>query len=151
MKRIVDNFEESVIACLLAIMSVFILLDVFSRSFLRISSAHVEELSIILFIYIVFLGAAVGTKKNEHICVDTVFRFLPHKMQKIVSIIGEGLNLIFFGWLTYSGINLVICQKCFTSPSFEISLSLFSMALPISTALMTLYTAKKLFIMLFKN
>jgi TRAP-type C4-dicarboxylate transport system permease small subunit len=151
MKRFFQYFEETITAFLLAIMSIFILLDVFSRSFLNISSAHVEELSIIFFIYIVFLGSAAGTKRNEHICVDTIFRFFPDKTQKIVSIFGDFLNVIFFGWLTYSGTKLVLCQKCFTSPSFEISLSVFSIPLPISSALMAIYTMKKLYLTISKK
>ena len=51
-----------------------------------------------------FVGAAVGVRKNNHIQVDFFYRVLPKKMMRVMSTIVDVARLLFFGyaiWLTW--------------------------------------------------
>jgi len=140
MKAFFKNFAENITGIFLIIITVLIFLDVLARSAIGFSSAGIEELCIILFIYTIFFGTAVATRDEKHLSVDSIYRLLPAKAQFVTSLLGELLSLIFFTVLTFSGAKLVIIQCRFTSPAFEVPVSFFSWPLPVCSALMVIYT-----------
>ena len=72
---------------------------VFGRYVLNVTPTWVEQLSLLLICYIVFLGAAAGVRTNTHLGV-TVFRdMLPTALQKGLIVIID-LIIATFGFLT---------------------------------------------------
>jgi TRAP-type C4-dicarboxylate transport system permease small subunit len=76
-------------------------LDVFYQFFTRYvlsdSAAWTEEIARYLLIGTVFVGAAIGVAKNNHIQVDLLYRYLPRGAGRMLATVVDGLRIAFFG------------------------------------------------------
>ncbi|MGL6110612.1 MAG: TRAP transporter small permease [Rubrivivax sp.] len=71
----------------------------FTRYVLNNSASWTEEIARYLLIGTVFVGAAIGVAKNNHIQVDLLYRYLPKSMGKVLSMVVDVLRIGFFGWM----------------------------------------------------
>ena len=68
------------------------------------SAAWTEEIARYLLIATVFVGAAIGVGKNNHIQVDFFYRYMPSKMARVFSVGVDGFRVGFMAyaaWLTW--------------------------------------------------
>ena len=72
----------------------------FTRYVLNDSAAWTEEIARYLLIGTVFVGAAIGVAKNNHIQVDILYRYLPAPLAKALALAVDVLRIAFFGWVT---------------------------------------------------
>jgi TRAP-type C4-dicarboxylate transport system permease small subunit len=68
----------------------------FTRYALNDSAAWTEEIARYLLIGIVFVGASVGVLRNNHIQVDFLYRYLPERVGRVLSLIVDVLRVAFF-------------------------------------------------------
>jgi TRAP-type C4-dicarboxylate transport system permease small subunit len=68
----------------------------FTRYVLNNSASWTEEIARYLLIGTVFVGAAIGVAKNNHIQVDFLYRFLPNGLSRWAS---RGVDLLRIGFL----------------------------------------------------
>ena len=61
------------------------------------SAAWTEEIARYELIAVVFIGAAIGVAKNNHIQVDFFYRHMPAKMGRIMSTVTDVLRIAFYG------------------------------------------------------
>ena len=76
----------------------------FTRYVLNNSAAWTEEIARYLLIAVVFVGAAVGVTKNNHIQVDFFYRFMPKPVARFMALLVDGIRIVFFAaavWLTF--------------------------------------------------
>ncbi len=71
-----------------------------TRYVLNDSAAWTEEIARYLLICTVFVGAAIGVAKNNHIQVDLFYRYLPAWLGRSLSVMVDGLRIAFFGAAT---------------------------------------------------
>ena len=71
-----------------------------TRYVLNDSAAWTEEIARYLLIGTVFVGAAVGVARNNHIQVDLLYRWLPRRAARLLATLVDGLRLAFFGAMT---------------------------------------------------
>jgi TRAP-type transport system small permease protein len=69
----------------------------FTRYVMNDSAAWTEEIARYLLIATVFVGAAVGVTKNNHIQVDFFFRFLSKPLARGLSTLVDFIRIAFFG------------------------------------------------------
>lgn len=69
----------------------------FTRYVLNDSAAWTEEISRYLLIATVFVGAAIGVAKNNHIQVDFFYRYLPRKVGRAMALLVDVLRIAFLG------------------------------------------------------
>ncbi len=69
----------------------------FTRYALNDSAAWTEEISRYLLIASVFIGAAIGVAKNNHIQVDFFYRHMPPAMGHWLARLVDILRIVFFG------------------------------------------------------
>ncbi|EHR72706.1 TRAP-type C4-dicarboxylate transport system, small permease component [Burkholderiales bacterium JOSHI_001] len=72
----------------------------FTRYALNNSASWTEEIARYLLIGTVFVGAAIGVAKNNHIQVDLLYRWLPAQAGRALSTVVDVLRLGFFGAMT---------------------------------------------------
>jgi len=132
-----DNFEECFCIVLMAIMTVFICGQVFTRYVLQVAMSWTEEVSRYLFIWTVYVGISYGVKKNRHICIDVVYNLLPEKYASYFAYIGDILFLGFALFIMTQGYDvfLRIVASGQTSPACEIPMWIVYGALPFGMAL----------------
>ena len=69
----------------------------FTRYVLNDSASWTEEIARYLLIATVFIGATIGVIKDNHIQVDFFYRYMPHRMARLMSTLVDVLRTAFFG------------------------------------------------------
>ncbi|WP_082521819.1 TRAP transporter small permease [Ramlibacter sp. Leaf400] len=64
------------------------------------SAAWTEEIARYLLIATVFTGATIGVIKNNHIHVDFFYRFMPHRLGRVMSTVVDVARIAFFSVAT---------------------------------------------------
>ena len=67
-----------------------------TRYVLNDSAAWTEEIARYLLVSTVFVGAAIGVAKNNHIQVDFLFRYLPARAGRVLSTLVDAVRIAFF-------------------------------------------------------
>ena len=135
MKKI-DNIIFKVVyvicAILMGLMAVVITAQVLSRYILDSPLTWSEELGRFTFVWISFLGMAVGIKQGAHIALDLLVTKLKGVSKKTLMLINNALVALFAVIFTYSGFLLVELGSRQTSPSLNLPMNLVYMVIPIS-------------------
>ena len=86
-------------------------LDVFYQFFTRYvlsdSAAWTEEIARYLLIVVTFLGASMATRRNTHIHVEFVYRFLPPAVGRAMSTLVDVVRVAFLAYASWLSIALV--------------------------------------------
>jgi TRAP-type C4-dicarboxylate transport system permease small subunit len=69
----------------------------FTRYVMNDSAAWTEEIARYLLIATVFVGAAIGVAKNNHIQVDFFYRFMPRWLGRAMALLTDALRIAFLG------------------------------------------------------
>jgi TRAP-type C4-dicarboxylate transport system permease small subunit len=128
---------------LLAIIVVLLFLQVTSRYFNNTSFLWAGEAALWIFVWVVFLGAAVLFHKRQHMIVDIIEYFLPKKTkERILALLGKvtrAICWVFLAVLFYYSILLTISVANQYAVSFRLSRLYVSAALPVSIVLMVVF------------
>ncbi len=73
----------------------------FTRYVLNDSAAWTEEIARYMLIATVFVGAAVGVTKNNHIQVDFFYRFMPQPVARGMAMLVDAIRIVFFAATVY--------------------------------------------------
>ncbi len=108
MKKILDSLIEAACALAMVALTVIVSLQVFNRFVLKTPLAWSEDLAMLLYQWVVFLGAALGVKRMRHFGIELVVRRLPEKLRHAVELLTPvvmaivALVMIFQGWTILS-------------------------------------------------
>ena len=91
---------EILIAIFLGAMIFFTFMNVILRQF-GIGFPWSEEIARICFIYLIYLGAIIAARENQHLMIDTLICKLPPLGQKVLYVIIQGLII----WLMWNNRN----------------------------------------------
>jgi TRAP-type transport system small permease protein len=69
----------------------------FTRYVLNNSASWTEEIARYLLIGTVFVGAAIGVAKNNHIQVDFFYRYMPPSLGRAMALLVDVARILFFG------------------------------------------------------
>ena len=143
-KDFINLTFRPVIAILFTLMIVITFTQVIFRYILNSALPWAGEITIFLFIWVIFLGAAITLSKGLHIGVDIFTSFLNKKIRNIVLIITNLLVILFCFLIIIGSTPLVIDNFTQRSPALEIRLSYVYAIIPISMASMIWITIKKI-------
>ena len=105
MNRLVDQFcrlIEILIAVGLAIMVVMVFSNVVLRYLFNSGIIISEELSRWLFLWVIFLGAAVAVKERSHLGTDSLISRLPVRGRRICLALSQVI-MMYVTWLVFTG------------------------------------------------
>ena len=80
----------------------------FTRYFLNNSASWTEEIARYLLIGTVFVGAAIGVAKNNHIQVDLLYRYLPPGLAGALSRGVDVLRIAFFAAMSVLTVQMML-------------------------------------------
>jgi len=128
---------------LLAIIVVLLFLQVTSRYLNNTSFLWAGEAALWIFVWMVFLGAAVLFNKKEHMIVDIIEYFLPGKSkEKIEKLLAKIIRMVCWVFLVivfYYSIIVTISVANQYAVSFRLSRLYLSTALPVSIVIMFIF------------
>ena len=100
----VYHFEDWLAFVFFWVLAVTIFYQFFTRYVMNDSASWTEEIARYLLICTVYIGAAVGVRKNNHIQVDFFYRVFPKKIMRVASVFVDIARVLFLGyavWLTW--------------------------------------------------
>lgn len=140
LKTIFLNFGEIISGAFLIIATVIVIVNVFLRYVMNTGLFWTEEVVTGLFVWSVFIGAAAGYKRHQHIGVDFLVKKLPDGIQKVVTILVDTILILINGYLAYLSMVYVSMSYLKPTPVLGISSVWISSSLLISFFLMTIYS-----------
>ncbi|MGZ3515312.1 MAG: TRAP transporter small permease [Thermodesulfobacteriota bacterium] len=142
MRRFFSLFWEVILASCVVILCVAVFLQVLLRYALKVSFPPLEEVVTFSFIYTIFLGAAVGMKRMEHLNIDFLLKRAPQTLRKFLDFaifLGTTLFLVF---VVKEGILFVHDSYGQTTTYLNIPISYSYAAIPGSGLIMLYYVLK---------
>lgn len=130
---------------LAAVMVIVIFAQVVFRYVFEDSLSWSEELGRYLFIWITFLGAALGVRSNAHVALDSLVKVMPPAIQKPVRWIGYLAMLALAVVMVVTGQSLIELGMRQRTAAMQLPMGYVYVVLPVSGALMILYLLFDLF------
>ena len=99
----VYRFEDWISFGFFWILALVIFYQFFTRYALNDSASWTEEIARYLLICVTWVGAAIATRKNNHVQVDFFYRLLPAPLMRVMSTLVDAVRIAFLGyaaWLT---------------------------------------------------
>lgn len=144
LKRILGNGVEWVCLFLMVVLSVDLFLGVFSRYVLVRTFTWYDEIARGCFVWMIFLGAAVGVKRHAHFRLQLAVDRLPPRGQQTASVLGFLVVIGFACVLIQQGWIFVQLGRFQQTPVMGVPKSWIYAAIPVGGALMILYSLRPL-------
>ena len=95
------RFEDWIAFVFFWALSITIFVQFFTRYALNDSASWTEEIARYLLICTVFIGSAIGVRKNNHVQVDFLYRVLPAPIMRVMSVLVDIVRILFLGYATF--------------------------------------------------
>jgi TRAP-type C4-dicarboxylate transport system permease small subunit len=143
MKKILSNFWETILAACVVALCVGVFMQVLLRYAIKVSFPAIEEMVSISFIYTIFLGAAVGMKRMEHLNIDFLPRRAPPRIQNVFGLVVAAGTALFLFFMVKEGIGFVRDSYTQTTTYLNLPMSYPYAAIPASGLIMLYYLVKR--------
>lgn len=131
--RPLEWIENGIAVLSMATVSLLVFGNVISRYGFNYTPIWSEELSRFLVVWSIFIGVSIGVRKNQHIGVDALIRFLPHKLLLASEILLNLIGVVVIGALIYTSIDFLKQTMEFEqlSPAMRIPMYIPYIAMPV--------------------
>ena len=141
-KKFFNYFEEICAGTFLIATTVLVIINVFTRYFLKTAIFWSEEVATGCFVWSVFLGAAAAYKRKVHVSVDMIVNLAKGKMRIFIACIMDLLLILVNGYIAYMALRYVKVSRVKPTPVLGISSVCISASILIAFTLMTVYSVK---------
>lgn len=139
MDKFIDILYEKIIGNLIKvigiIMAVTILVQIFSRAFMKVPFSWTEELSRITFMWFCFLGSGIAMKKKAHLGIDYFINKFSSEFKYYNQILINLLIGLFGFFMSFYGLNIAKIMHKQVSSVMRIPMSYFYAVIPITGVL----------------
>ena len=139
---LLERFLELAIMALLVTMVVVAFVQVVLRYGFDAPLAWNEEVARWCFVWMTFLGAALGVKRNAHVSIDSLLMALPPVGQKALCLIGNYVTATVCFALVIPGWGMVQ-ESILASTALQWPLKYFFLSIPVGGVLMLTYVASR--------
>jgi TRAP-type C4-dicarboxylate transport system permease small subunit len=140
LRKLLANGVEWVCILLLVVVSLDLLLGVYSRYVLERTFTWYDEIARACFIWLVFLGAAVAVKRGAHFGLHMLVDGLPPRLKRAASVLTPLAIIAFSLALIVQGWKLVALGQFQTTAVMGMPVSWIYLAMPAGGVLMILYS-----------
>ena len=139
LRFVTQYFEEIVAGVFMVVMSLTTFANVLARYFFNSPIQWAEELARYSFIWVVFLGAVVCTKRKRHIVIDILQQSLPARPTTWTRLlvdcctVGIALVIAYYGWKLTAAATQI-------TATLQIPHYVIYAVVPVSAALIILHT-----------
>ena len=114
------GFEDWAAFALFWVMAAVVFYQVFTRYVMDDPAGWTEEIARYFLVAVVFVGAAMSVRKNNHIQVDYFYRLMPQAMGRVVSTMVDLVRCLFLGYATW--LTWLLLQRIGNQPMAVIDL-----------------------------
>ena len=147
MRRTMDFVEHVVGACaalLLLLFTVLILFDIVCRYWLHIPLSWPTELTVLLFQWTTFLGAAIALRRGSHFSLSLLIDAVPPAAQRILRWLILAVMLVGSVLLISVSLDMIAQQKFSSYPTLPFSHASAYYGVLICAGLMILFTLEQM-------
>jgi TRAP-type C4-dicarboxylate transport system permease small subunit len=138
--RALSQVVEGLLLVMMVLLCLDVFLGVFSRYVMARTFTWYDEIARLLFVWIVFLGAAVGVRRSAHFRLHLVLDRFPPGIRRVANVLGV-LVLMGFGLLMIQqGWKLVELGQFQRTPVMGLSKQYVYASVPAGGALIILYS-----------
>ena len=129
--------ENTIAVVSMTSVSLLVFGNVISRYGFSYTPIWSEELSRFLVVWSIFIGVAIGVRKNQHIGVDAIIRFLPHKLKLASEVLLNLIGVVVIGILVFNSFEFIQHTREFEqlSPAMRIPMYIPYIAMPVGLSL----------------
>ena len=131
---------EYICATLMALLVLFLFIQVFARYALQSPPDWTEELARTVFLYATFVGGALAVARNMHLKIDSAVKMLPLRGQSWMRLTTNIIAIVFLSFVLYH--SAIMLPKLAFQPLTALpflSKAWFFASVPIGCALMLVY------------
>ncbi|HYE12301.1 MAG TPA: TRAP transporter small permease [Patescibacteria group bacterium] len=139
LKRFGKDFELYVGSIFLSATTLIVIMNVFTRYFLRFTFHWSEEIAVSAFVWTIFLGFASAYKSKELIGVELILNLLPKKGRSVLEFFTSLIITVLSSAMFFFSFKYVVGSTKITA-ALEISYKYINTSIIISFALITLYS-----------
>lgn len=141
LSSIVYRFSKYLIIFLVGSMSLIIVIQVFSRTFLGFSIFWSEEYARYCLVWMTFIGASMAVRKNELAMFDLILHRISEKWKWLYMILLDFLVLLFLIIVIYFGFKQIFTPTVLmqNSPALQVPVWVLYLSVPIGFILTSIH------------
>ncbi len=139
--KALDGFGYLLLIVATLVMVISILLQVFFRYAMNAPLYWSEEAARYAFVWLVFIGAAIASKRGAHIGVDYLVMHLPKFPRNVLEIFVNLLVLFFIACVIYMSVGVIKINMTQLSPAMRVPMGYIFMAIPTGLGISFVYIA----------
>lgn len=138
--QLILSAVSAVTAILAGLLATLVMVNVAGRYLFGTGLTWAEELSRLLFVWTVFLGAYIALCRKGHMAIVMVVDRMPPQLRRVVALVSWVLVLAFICVIAFTGFRLALATWGFgrMTPILRISAAWGYLAVPVSAVLMIL-------------
>jgi TRAP-type transport system small permease protein len=140
--RAVANCVEGLLLVMMVVLCLDVFLGVFSRYVLHSTFTWYDEIARLLFVWIVFLGAAVGVRRSGHFRLQLFIERFSPAWRRVADVFGVLAIMLFGAVLIQQGWKLVELGQFQQTPVMGLSKAYVYASMPVGGALVILYSLR---------
>ena len=138
--RALSQIVEGLLLVMMVVLCVDVFLGVFSRYVMARTFTWYDEIARLLFVWIVFLGAAVGVRRSAHFRLHLVLDRFPPGLRRVAHVVGVLVVMGFGLLMIQQGWKLVELGQFQRTPVMGLSKQYVYASVPAGGALIILYS-----------
>ena len=129
--------ENTIAVVAMSTVSVLVFGQVVSRYGFNYTPLWGEELSRFLVVWSIFIGVSIGVRKNQHIGVDALIRFLPHRLKVASEVLLNLIGVVVIGILIFNSFEFIqhTWEYEQLSPAMRLPMFIPYIAMPVGLSL----------------
>lgn len=136
----INNFEEIVCSLALFITIISIVINIVLGAVTGRRYGQLEEISIVGFVWVTFMGVSAVYKYNSHICIDFLVNAFPKRVQDFIDLLIYVLLILFDAYLVSVAWELALSATEKTTPLLGISYFFIDLSVVIGFSCMAIRT-----------
>lgn len=135
--KVLSTVENGLAAAAFALITVVAFINVVSRYFLNASLAFTTEITVNVAVWMTLIGAAIGVREGAHLGFSLLHDRMRGRGRQVLTVLIGVAMVAFFAILGWYGWDQTSSQLSSgrTTPAMQIPQWLFSLALPVGSAL----------------
>ncbi len=130
---------------MIVLMTLIISYQVISRFVLNTTPAWIQPLSLLLMVWIGFLGIAIGIQDNSHIKINIFVEKMPEKIQKGLNLVQRLLAILFGLFMVIEGGKFSLSMLSSNIPGIKVPSATLYVVVPLAGLLIIIYLLFELF------
>lgn len=145
--EILKNLDYYISVVCLLFVTIYCFITVICRYFIGKTSASLDELNIIVFVWFLYASIAYCVRLDKHIRIEFLDMYLSDKSKIILKIAADTVWLIFSTYIAYSGMQLIHFNTIYVAKTSMLQIPLFVIysSIFISFAAITVFLFHNLF------